>query len=84
MIPKYEDLRRLFRQVRGEDYKPEDYVRQFTIRVPENLAKMERIEKIYRTISDTPKAVPDGLAAQRNRLLDLQARKGDYVSPLEL
>ncbi|MCD6372731.1 MAG: phosphoenolpyruvate carboxykinase (GTP), partial [Thermococcus sp.] len=47
-IPKYEDLKRLFKQVLNKDYSREDYEKQFTIRVPELLAKIERIEKIYR------------------------------------
>jgi len=84
-VPLYEDLERLFRAVLKKDYSREDYVRQFTLRVPENLAKLERIETIYRNdVSDTPQIVLDVLAAQRQRLLDLQKAKGDYVSPTDL
>ena len=39
-IPKYEDLRKLFKQLLGKNYAKEDYIKQFTIRVPENLAKL--------------------------------------------
>ena len=42
-IPKYEDLRKLFKQVLNKNYVKEDYIKQFTIRVPENLAKIERV-----------------------------------------
>ncbi len=85
MIPLYDDLQRLFRSVRQEDYRLEQYIEQFTIRVPENLAKLDRIEKIYRhDVTDTPQIVLEVLAAQRQRLLDLRRAKGDYVSPLEL
>ncbi len=84
LIPKYEDLKRLFAQVRGEQYAEADYVKQFTIRVGENLAKVDRITKIYKDISDTPQILFDTLAQQRDRLLKLQAAKGDYVSPLDL
>ncbi|MBI5724842.1 MAG: phosphoenolpyruvate carboxykinase (GTP) [Planctomycetes bacterium] len=84
-IPKYEDIRRLFKQVLDKDYSRDDYVTQFTIRVPENLAKLDRIEKIYRSeITDTPPVVLEILAAQRKRLDDLKTAKGDYVSPLSL
>ena len=83
-LPLYQDLRRLFKQFRNTDYAEEDYVRQFTIRIPENLAKLDRIEKIYRDVADTPQIVFDTLAGQRLRLLDLQAAKGDYPSPLDL
>ncbi|MGC9453869.1 MAG: phosphoenolpyruvate carboxykinase (GTP) [Phycisphaerae bacterium] len=85
MLPKYEDLVELFRTVRNKDYSKDDYVRQFTIRIPENLAKMDRIEKKYREdIPDAPKAVLEQLAAQRQRLEKLREAKGDYVSPLDL
>ena len=60
----------------------QQYVEQFTIRIPENLAKLDRIEKIYRQdVSDTPPVVLETLAAQRQRLEELRKAKGDYVSP---
>ena len=83
-IPRYEDLERLFRQVLGKDYTQGQYVEQFTIRVPENLAKIDRVVKFFRDISGTPAVVFETLAAQRKRLEDLRAGKGDYVSPLDL
>ncbi|MEM0331937.1 MAG: phosphoenolpyruvate carboxykinase domain-containing protein, partial [Archaeoglobaceae archaeon] len=46
IIPKYEDLKKLFSEVLLKDYSKDDYIKQFTIRVPENLSKIERIEKI--------------------------------------
>ena len=85
MIPKYEDLKPLFKQLLGKDYTEKDYVAQFTIRVPENLGKIQRVEEFHRTnVSDSPPAVYKVLAAQRDRLEKLRAAKGDYVSPLEL
>jgi phosphoenolpyruvate carboxykinase (GTP) len=83
-LPRYEDLKKLFKQVLGKDYTEAQYVEQFMIRVKENLDKIGRIEKIYREVTDTPKVVFEQLAAQRKRLLDLQKMKGDYVSPLDL
>jgi phosphoenolpyruvate carboxykinase (GTP) len=38
LIPKYDDLKELFAQVLSKQYSQEDYVKQFTIRIPENLA----------------------------------------------
>jgi phosphoenolpyruvate carboxykinase (GTP) len=82
LLPKYEDLAALFQQVLGKAYAHEQYVEQFMVRIPENLAKLDRIEKIYRQdVSDTPQIVLDLLAAQRGRLEELRAAKGDYVSP---
>jgi phosphoenolpyruvate carboxykinase (GTP) len=84
LLPHYEDLQRLFKQCLGRDYSREEYVEQFTIRVKENLAKLDRIEAVYRKIADTPKIVFETFDAQRKRLLALQADKGDYVSPMDL
>ena len=85
MLPRYEDLAPLFQSVLGKEYTREQYVQQFTIRIPENLAKLDRIERIYRSdITDTPAIVLETLAAQRIRLEQLQTAKGDYVSPLDL
>jgi len=84
LLPKYEDLAPLFRDLLGKDYSRDDYVKQFTIRVPENLAKLDRIEAIYRKVEDTPAVVFEVLEAQRRRLEALRGAKGDYVSPLDL
>ncbi len=84
-IPVYEDLQPLFRQVLDKEYAREDYVRQFTIRVPENLAKLERVEEFHREkVSDAPPVFLEVIAAQRERLLLAQKKFGDYISPEEL
>ena len=81
-LPKYEDLRKLFKQVLGKDYAKEDYIKQFTIRVPENLAKIERVQRFYQeNVSDTPLELFGILFLQRERLFKAQASFGDYISP---
>ncbi|MEM3823375.1 MAG: phosphoenolpyruvate carboxykinase (GTP) [Candidatus Bathyarchaeia archaeon] len=82
LIPKYEDLRLLFKQVLGKEYTKDDYIKQFTIRVPENLAKIERVKKFYRgKVADTPAELFQILDQQRERLLKAKEHFGDYVSP---
>lgn len=84
-IPLYEDLKRLFKDVLGKNYSKEDYIKQFTIRIPENLAKIDRIEKIYRDrVQDTPPILFTVLEEQRKRLLEARAKYGDYISPFDL
>jgi phosphoenolpyruvate carboxykinase (GTP) len=81
-IPKYEDLAPLFRQVLDKDYSHDDYVTQFTIRVPENLAKLDRVEAFHReNVPDAPAALFEILAAQRSRLVKAQGQFGDYIAP---
>jgi len=84
-IPLFEDLRRLFSEVVGTEYTQKLYVKEFTIRCPQLLAKSDRIENIYRRdVADAPQVLLDILAAQRERLEQLRSDKGDYVSPLDL
>ena len=84
-IPKYEDLARLFREVLNKDYSREDYERQFTIRVPELLAKIERIEKIYREqVKEVPEELFKVLEEERKRLLEARKKYGEYISPFVL
>ena len=81
-LPKYDDLRRLFSKVLNKDYEMEDYVKQFTIRVPENLGKIERVQRFYQeNVSDTPLELFGILYMQRGRLLQARASFGDYISP---
>jgi len=81
-IPDYEDLKRLFKQVLSLDYARGRYEEQFKLRIPEWLAKIRRIEHIYRNeVADAPKTLFDVLGAQQKRLEDARRRFGDYVSP---
>ncbi len=83
-IPLFEDLKRLFKEVLDSDYTEQDYVDQFMIRIPECVAKLDRMDKIFATIDDNPQTMKDEMAAQRTRLEELRAAKGDYISPLDL
>lgn len=85
LIPRYEDLQRLFKQHLDAEYTRDDYVRQFTVRIPENLAKFERVEKIYREkVSDAPQILFDTFTEIRERLKAAADKHGDYISPFDL
>jgi len=84
-IPRYEDLKRLFKEVLKKDYTKEDYNKQFTARIPEQLAKIDRIENIYKTkILNPPKVVFEVLQDQKKRLLEYKNKFGDYITPEKL
>jgi phosphoenolpyruvate carboxykinase (GTP) len=81
-VPKYEDLRRLFRQVLDKDYSKQDYSRQFSIRIPENLAKIKRVRKFYKkNVTYTPEVLFWVLNEQYERLLRAKENHGNYISP---
>jgi phosphoenolpyruvate carboxykinase (GTP) len=82
LIPLYPDLRVLFREVLQKEYREEDYVKQFTLRVHENLQKIERVTKIYREkVEDAPLVLFEVLEEQRQRLLAALEQYGPYVNP---
>lgn len=82
LIPKYEDLAKLFRRVLNKKYPKEKYVEQFTIRIPENLRKIERVKEFWTTkVSDTPKELFQILDQQAERLIEARERFGNYVTP---
>ncbi len=84
-LPEYKDLKALFKTVLNKDYSQDDYLKQFTLRIPQNLAKIERIVNIYKTkVPDTPEILFETLHQQKKRLEELKAKQGDYVSPLTL
>lgn len=82
LVPHYADLKKLFAGLLNEEYAEDAYREQFTVRVPENLAKIERIEKIYRTVvTDTPEILFRILEEQRARLIEARETFGDYITP---
>jgi phosphoenolpyruvate carboxykinase (GTP) len=80
-IPKYEDLKKLFKEVLDKEYSSEDYETQFAIRVTENLAKIERMKKIYQTMSDAPQMLLKFMDEQEAGLKALAEKHVNCVSP---
>jgi len=80
-IPYYEDLKRLFMEVLGVDYKEEDYLKQFSLRVPQNIMKMDRIIEIYEKEENLPDVVLEILKKQKEELEKTKEKFGDFVSP---
>ncbi|HDQ26299.1 MAG TPA: phosphoenolpyruvate carboxykinase (GTP) [bacterium] len=80
-IPEYPVLKELFSKLLGIDYTMDNYNEQFMIRVDENIAKMDRIIKVYSGVKGTLAVVFEELEAQKKRLGELKASKGAYVTP---
>ncbi|MDQ7823222.1 MAG: phosphoenolpyruvate carboxykinase (GTP) [Candidatus Eremiobacteraeota bacterium] len=83
-IPKYADLQRLFKEVLKREYTEAEYEEQFTVRIPELLAKIDRIEKEYNKEKNIPPVLFDVLEAQKKRLHEAREKKGDYIKPSQL
>jgi phosphoenolpyruvate carboxykinase (GTP) len=84
-IPLYEDLVPLFKDVIAVEYTKDQYVEQFTLHVPQNLARLDRVETFYKeSVSLTPPIFFETLDAQRARLNEAKAKHGEHISPLDL
>lgn len=84
LIPMYEDLKLLFKQTLGKDYSREDYIEQFTLRIPENLARLDRIEAFNaKELINPPAELAEVLQATHARLVGALKVHGEYVSPFK-
>jgi phosphoenolpyruvate carboxykinase (GTP) len=84
-IPLYEDLAKLFKDNLDYDYSKDEYIEQFSIRVPKLLAKIDRVEAIYKEkVADAPAVLYEVFDTQRKRLKDAAAKLGDCISPYDL
>ncbi len=81
LLPKYEDLAELFKKVLNRVYKKEDYIRQFTIRVNENLRKIKRVREFWRGIPDAPPELFEVLNEQEERLIKAREKFGNHIPP---
>lgn len=81
-IPKYDDVKKMFKQVLGKDYPKDDYNKQFKLRIPEHLAKIDRVTKLYmEKVPKAPKIIFRVLEEQKQRLVEIRKTHGDYVTP---
>jgi len=83
-MPLYQDLKQLFKQVLNKNYTKEEYIQQFTVRIPEDLSKIDRMIDVFKTrVLDTPEIVFKVLKEQQSRLLKAKNQYGDFISPDE-
>jgi phosphoenolpyruvate carboxykinase (GTP) len=78
-IPKYEDLKSLFKQIFNRDYKEEDYNLQFSLRLEKLLDKIARIEEIYHSEPNMPKEFWETHNQQKASLKALKEKTGKSI-----
>ena len=84
-VPKFEDIKALFKQVFDKDYTKEDYEKQFSIRVTKILEKLDRMQVIFDAEEDIPGVFNDHLNQERKRLQEAKEKFGkDVISPFDL
>lgn len=81
LIPRYEDLKRLFSDVQRKQYTEAQYEEQFKLRIPEQMYKINRIGSTWSKIEGAPAAIFAELRRQEMRLIKARDEFGYYVSP---
>ncbi|MFX1497475.1 MAG: phosphoenolpyruvate carboxykinase (GTP) [Promethearchaeota archaeon] len=80
-IPKYEDLKNLFKIYLDKEYSESDYIQQFSIRIKKLIEKLERIKIMYQKEKHVPKFFWNIINQQMSSLNELSKKcNNDEIS----
>lgn len=83
-IPRYRDLKDLFRNIFGKEYSRQDYEQQFTIRAAKLIGRFGRVKQILREEPGIPKVFDDHMEHQVHRLREAIKKFGkEDISPFD-
>lgn len=80
-LPKYDDLKLLFKQIIDKDYPKALYIKQFSLYLDHIIARVELQQKAYAKEERVPQILFDILAEQIKELSVLRDAHGSIVSP---
>ena len=83
-IPRYEDLRKIFKELVDKEYSRELYVKQFSFYVDNILARIQLQEDAYRKEKKMPARIFEVYEEQKKGLLALKEKHGPIVKPESL
>jgi len=83
-IPKYEDLKGLFKEVINKDYPEDLYTMQFSIYVDHIIKRIDLQDEAYRAEDGIPERFFEVLKEQKAGLEALKAKHGAVVKPQDL
>lgn len=80
-LPRYEDLKTLFKQIIDKDYSKALYTKQFSLYVDNIIKRIELQQAAYSKEQDIPGILFDILAKQKAQLDELKQTHGNIVPP---
>ncbi len=83
-LPKYEDLKQLFKEVIKKDYPEDLYTMQFSIYIDNIVKRIDLQEGAFRTEDNIPERFFEVLKEQRAALEALKDKHGPVVKPQQL
>ncbi len=83
-IPKYEDLKKLFKDIIGKEYPEDLYVKQFSLYIDNIVARLDLQKAAYGKEKNVPARLFEILDEQREGLAALKEKFGAIVAPAQL
>jgi phosphoenolpyruvate carboxykinase (GTP) len=83
-LPKFEDLKNLFKSIIDKEYTEELYKKQFSLYIDNIIARIEMQIDAYGKESNIPDKLFEVLNKQREGLIALKDKYGPIVTPAEL
>ncbi|MBU1196184.1 MAG: phosphoenolpyruvate carboxykinase (GTP) [Proteobacteria bacterium] len=80
-LPRYEDLKILFKEIISKDYSKELYIKQFSLYLDNIIKRIELQQNAYSKEEGIPQKLFDILAEQKQGLAALKEKQGSIVSP---
>jgi len=80
-LPKYDDLKSLFKQIIGKEYPKELYTKQFSLYLDNIIKRIELQQDAYAKEQGIPQTLFDILDEQKKGLLALKQTHGSIVAP---
>ncbi len=84
LIPKYEDLKRLFQETINKEYTEALYTMQFSLYIDNVIARIDLQDAAWRKEQGVSERLFAVYAEQKAALLALKAAKGEIVKPQDL
>jgi phosphoenolpyruvate carboxykinase (GTP) len=83
-LPKYEDLKDLFKSKIDKDYPEDLYVKQFSLYIDNIIARIDLQTEAYGKEKNIPQKLFDIYNEQRQELVALKDKYGAVVTPKQL
>ena len=80
-LPKYDDLKILFKQIINKDYSKDLYTKQFSLYLDNIIKRIELQQEAYAKEESIPQTLFDILAEQKKALLKLKDIHGSIAAP---
>lgn len=80
-LPKYEDLKQLFKEIINKDYQKGTYIKQFSLYIDPIVRRMDLQIDAYSKENGVPSILFEILDRQKKELLTLREKHGSIIAP---